>query len=120
MMLTRFDQQGDTALTRDEIDMFMRRGAARVVVEREDRPEGGVTAIGVQLRRGEAPFNVLLFRVVSTAKGHDDDGRTTPRRATLEQCSPAQREKFMKRIASRIEERHEDLPPHENEPQEMT
>lgn len=117
MMLTRMDEPAETALTPDELDVFMRRGAARVVVER-DGAQGGVTAIGVQLRRGEPPFNLLLFRVVSTKRPHDDDGRTIPHRATLEQCSPAQRAAFVKRIADRIEERHEDLPPNDNEAQE--
>lgn len=117
MMLTKMDEPAETALTPDELDVFMRRGAARVVVER-DSPQGGVTAIGVQLRRGEPPFNLLLFRVTSTKRPHDDNGRTIPHRATLEMASPAQRAAFIKRIADRIEERHEDLPPNDNEAQE--
>lgn len=119
MMITRLDQPAETALTADEIDMLMRRGAARVVVEREDRPQGGVVAIGVLMRRGEPPFNTLLFRLASTARKHDDDGRSLPRRATLEQCPPAQRAFFLKKIADRVAERHEDLPPAENEIEEM-
>lgn len=120
IQITRFDQPAEGVLTPDETDLFMRRGAARVVVEREEIGKGGVTAIGVQLRRGDPPYNLLLFRVTTTIKQHRDDGATIKpvRRPTLDMCSPAQRAMFMKRIADRIAERHEDLPPLDNEPEE--
>lgn len=115
MMVTRMDQPAETVLTSDEIDMLQRRGAARVVIERDPRPGGGTVAIGVVMRRGEPPFNTLLWRLAVTGRKHDDDGRSIERLATLEACSPAKRASFLKKIADRVSERHDDLPPNDDE-----
>jgi hypothetical protein len=122
MMITSLDEPAETALTVDEIDMLMRRGAARVVVERSPQGGGGVTAIGVQMRRGEAPYNLLLFRV-SRPNAPTTDPNTGRSIAaalpTLDTASPANRDKMMERIARRVQEKHDDLPPNDDEPEEQ-
>jgi len=116
--VTRFDEPAELGLTADEIDMLILRGAGRVVIERH--ASGGVTAIGIVMRRGEAPDNTLLFRISRPARsalGQDGETLSLPP-PVLEHVSTERRRFFLNRIAERVAERHEILPRQDNEPED--